>query len=924
MNMHQKALGPRLIQFLHKDSLCDDFLVSTLDFVNLQIKMEQLRRGKQVTMDLLRDGKLITTNEIVGAELELMIEESTRLLSEKYTLVVMEHSDYTAHLMDQNFFEHLFKFTNKLLESQFGRQVRDDNFAKRALGNVFRTRNFNKEIHHGAWKVLSEKYKRPTRPITRSQMMKEHARVKREKIQTKKELMSLGVAMRTRSPLLTVKLPSTSTKQKQFSQMTDLSRSSKLVIKSRCTVTTQACIEGICEACGSGPAHSPLSFGSHGQPGLPRAATALPSTRTSNFAPLSNASFLNTVPLAFHSALLSSCSNQDADEIGQSSLPREDEEAKNPSLSSLGTVVGSARAEKLKHIMRRLDFDTYEPKLLSSPKSFECLECICEDFHIFEVMNIDKARFRMFLTELRARHNTANPWHNWTQSVATCQMMYFMLRTADAKVYFTVRDAFCMILAAVSSGVENPGLNEPLLVKDDNELQLIRESEPATDKWQHGGNRLLTPAEKVELIYTIGTQDKCNIFATFTPRVKKQVRELAAFLINCGDLRTMLDRGDLEFGFPLLPPRVAPHLSAGTKKDFNKGRRSSLARGEMSSWDHLKKMKVHQGVANQDSEDFQIVKMLGAFSGVGEISEKKSIPAWAQGQEKLGLAVKLMSMDAEPVSLKMEEKRRLMAWMFYVAAMAYPCRSLAVAKKAAVNVREELWRQGDQEVERGWQPTAPCMMSKVEAQCDLGFVEHIVAPSVVYLAQALPLMRQALYNLSRYRARLLSTALQAVNIQQGEPPAKEVDAYARMLLQNLDERQKIAADELSKQIDVDRVKTWSDQFKNEIKEVEKRKERFNPQPWKSGRLKQPHRVAATAVPQVELNEDVQPLTVRSEREAQIIGVDPSTLLYNVGGEARGLLSSHSFLDSVSQCAVEKMPAKLATAGSRFHDGRVIE
>jgi len=133
MNMHQKALGPRLIQFLHKDSLCDDFLVSTLDFVNLQIKMEQLRRGKQVTMDLLRDGKLITTNEIVGAELELMIEESTRLLSEKYTLVVMEHSDYTAHLMDQNFFEHLFKFTNKLLESQFGRQVRDDNFAKREM-----------------------------------------------------------------------------------------------------------------------------------------------------------------------------------------------------------------------------------------------------------------------------------------------------------------------------------------------------------------------------------------------------------------------------------------------------------------------------------------------------------------------------------------------------------------------------------------------------------------------------------------------------------------------------------------------------------------------------------------------------------------------------------------------------------------------
>ena len=41
------------------------------------------------------------------------LQESTRLLSENYTLVVMYHSDYSANLADKKFFELVFKFTNR-------------------------------------------------------------------------------------------------------------------------------------------------------------------------------------------------------------------------------------------------------------------------------------------------------------------------------------------------------------------------------------------------------------------------------------------------------------------------------------------------------------------------------------------------------------------------------------------------------------------------------------------------------------------------------------------------------------------------------------------------------------------------------------------------------------------------------------------
>ena len=42
-----------------------------------------------------------------------MCQETTRKLSETYTLVVMAHSDYTANLADQKFFELLLKMTNR-------------------------------------------------------------------------------------------------------------------------------------------------------------------------------------------------------------------------------------------------------------------------------------------------------------------------------------------------------------------------------------------------------------------------------------------------------------------------------------------------------------------------------------------------------------------------------------------------------------------------------------------------------------------------------------------------------------------------------------------------------------------------------------------------------------------------------------------
>ena len=77
------------------------------------------------------------------------------------------------------------------------------------------------------WRHLNETYVRPNRYISPSELAALNAAANRKKVAKKRRDLPLGVAMRTRSELLTVKLPSAATKQHNYCKFTDDTREVK-------------------------------------------------------------------------------------------------------------------------------------------------------------------------------------------------------------------------------------------------------------------------------------------------------------------------------------------------------------------------------------------------------------------------------------------------------------------------------------------------------------------------------------------------------------------------------------------------------------------------------------------------------------------------------------------------------------------------
>ena len=76
MGIPQKEYGPQFHDFARHDPKFNDFMVYSIDYVDLQLKMQAIRQGTPAAKDL------------VANEIERMIVDTKRRLSETYTLVV--------------------------------------------------------------------------------------------------------------------------------------------------------------------------------------------------------------------------------------------------------------------------------------------------------------------------------------------------------------------------------------------------------------------------------------------------------------------------------------------------------------------------------------------------------------------------------------------------------------------------------------------------------------------------------------------------------------------------------------------------------------------------------------------------------------------------------------------------------------------
>ena len=52
-------------------------------------------------------------------------------------------------------------------------------------------------------------------------------------------------------------------------------------------------------------------------------------------------------------------------------------------------------------------------------------------------------------------------------------MLYSMLTVGRAMAHLSVRETFCLLLAALAHGIEHPGIHEPFLISSEAELKAI-------------------------------------------------------------------------------------------------------------------------------------------------------------------------------------------------------------------------------------------------------------------------------------------------------------------------------------------------------------------------------------------------------------------------------------------------------------------
>merc|ERR1712159_758976 len=123
----RRDLGPKFLRFVRDSDLLRKFLDLALEFAELEMKNEALKLGRG-------------SPDMVATEIQAKIAETVSQLSDCYLLIIIAESDYAATMLDQHFFEMMFKFTNKVLLAQYGRAVTQSGIA---LARIFRTGNFN-------------------------------------------------------------------------------------------------------------------------------------------------------------------------------------------------------------------------------------------------------------------------------------------------------------------------------------------------------------------------------------------------------------------------------------------------------------------------------------------------------------------------------------------------------------------------------------------------------------------------------------------------------------------------------------------------------------------------------------------------------------------------------------------------------------
>ena len=60
-------------------------------------------------------------------------------------------------------------------------------------------------------------------------------------------------------------------------------------------------------------------------------------------------------------------------------------------------------------------------------------------------------------------------YHSWATSVSVCQMIYHMVTVGNASKSLSIKDLFCLFIAALSIGIDHSGTSPPVLVRDEEE-----------------------------------------------------------------------------------------------------------------------------------------------------------------------------------------------------------------------------------------------------------------------------------------------------------------------------------------------------------------------------------------------------------------------------------------------------------------------
>jgi len=317
-----------------------------------------------------------------------------------------------------------------------------------------------------------------------------------------------------------------------------------------------------------------------------------------------------------------------------------------------------------------------------------------------------------------------------------------MLSVGEADKHLHVKDAYILLLACLAIGIQHPGTNEAFLQTNANDIKEAAQAREAERRWRGWGQNWPSAEHRVEVLFKVGLMDKCNIWSGLNPRLKKSIKEEIVHMLEQVDGVNAVPHYDTSMAEPLLPKRYMPPPT--------RQRRSSVGGTPGSHWGALRDLRKSDGNAEDASRPSTWkANLLGSMLS----SEEDKVPKGEYEEGTMsGILAEVGAAYLEP--LRKDERRKLMTWMLQLARIGYPCRRGGIARKSILMIRDELWRQGSLEKEKGFVSLHACYIKDVVKEVPVSdqiYVETVIAPVTAYVVQALPKMRQAVYNVSRYR-----------------------------------------------------------------------------------------------------------------------------------------------------------------------------